>query len=147
MAAIDGVPVLGAVAGIFKTMFASPEKKFKDSLIKTLEQQGVDKETLDRLREVFDSGKDEDLTAKLDELVRGQLVGKDGNPIELKDAQGEPIKLDRESIGAMAKASGVPTKSIDPTCIGPQPWEEPENPDEPADDTSRFLPPTQWVRG
>lgn len=137
------MPGLNIFAGVIQSL--KPKMtQFKDAFEQMLKQLGVDEETRDRLRKVVDSGRDQDMTAKLDELVRGTLVDKDGLPIELKNAEGEPVRIDREGIGELAKKYGIKSDNIDPSMIGPQEWEETDN----ADDPSSFKPlPTQWVRG
>ena len=149
------LPGLNIIGNIIQSLKPSMTR-FKDELETVLKQKGMAPEDIKRVREVLDSGKDEDMNAKLDELARGKLLDKDGMPIELKDKNGTGIELERETVGELVKSTGVSKKRIDPSVIGPEEWEKQEKKEqkereeageEPADDFKPFVPPTQWVRG
>ena len=135
---ISNMPVIG---GLLKPITALLDglkptmTRFKDDLTATLQQQGMAPEEIERLREVLDSGKDEDMTDKLDQLARGELMGKDGRPIDLGPAQ-----IDRDMISQLAQKNGVKADRLDPSRIGADPWES-------YPTTAGATPDANWLAG
>ncbi|MBP7567103.1 MAG: hypothetical protein KA795_13970 [Burkholderiaceae bacterium] len=103
---------ISIITSIFDKIHPKNEINFKKDFKAMIDSLGVDESTRERIMAVLNSGKDQDLSKKLIDLVNGDLLDKNGEPIQLKDASGAPIQLDPELIAQLAEKNGVPQTSI-----------------------------------
>jgi len=99
------IPFIGLASSLFKSIergVNSAQHNFKSDLSDLLRQAGVPEDLIGRIKQLLNTGTDEEIGPKVNALMAANLI-----PPELQD-----------SIGELARKNGVPRSSLDQSQLG-----------------------------